>query len=433
MQRLNIPLHRNQHTTRLSRRVVSLVGFVVAAGCVALALASTAWYGRDTTSASAPEGTRLVLHISPNRLTWDDTERVFGNIPLLSDRPLTVSDIRPFTRGEFSVFVGEDGTRSIAVRANKRDVPTKSFDALGIFAQETSRGVFLLSSKPMARMGWTPGHVWLGFIHWPNAAHIGSVHFIEEETVRGSLFVTGKRVIVRIPKQPLSEIPWKSVPSNTISALATPALPNTSVASVTEAIDTILSSYDTPSAAWLSERLLTMPGEILLAKSDESLDFLFAASSDDFDKNQQQKIIQTAVAMENPQIQQITLPDGTRAQEIIVDPTLTTIEETTVAGTLVSRAATSNGRYLYTAERPGYFAVTSSQSLLEHWLKNSKINKESASCLGNAAYLDLRGLLDRSASSLSARSTNILRVIADEYAAMSIQQNWFSTTIRICF
>lgn len=389
------------------------------------------WYGRDTVSASAPQDTAMVLHFHPNRPKWTATERALGDMTLVSNRSLTVSDIRTFANGEFSVFIGNDGSRSVAVRSSKDRLPTQTLDALGILAEETSSGVFLLSDRPVARMDWEPSHVWFGSIHWPGAWRIGNIHMVEDRDVRGPIYASATKVRIRLPKQQIATIPWKTLPTDTIIALAMPALPNASVVGVTTSIDAILSSYDTPTATAIAEHVLGTPGAVLLKKTEDQLGFLITTDLSDFAKDLQQKLIQTAAALQAPRVRPLTLPDNTIAEEMIVDPSLTTVEETTVAGILVSRVATTDGDYLFTAESDEAFALSNQQDLLEYLLKDGE-NGQKPSCNGNAIYLNLTEFLLASSDALTARTTNDLVTLNGEYGTIAVDQGWFYTNIRLC-
>jgi len=432
VQRLNIPLHRYQQTTRLSRRVVSLFAVATTVGLLVLVAVATIWYGRDTTSSSAPQDTAVVLHFQPNRLSWDETKRVLAHIPLISNRPLTADDIEPYAHGEFSLFIASDGMRSIAIRATKKDLPTATLDALGVIVQETAHGVVLLSDRPMARMDWKPSHIWLGSVHFPWNTHVGSLYIPEDATLSGSLYSSKAGMSVRLAKQRLSTLPWTVVPDGTIAALSTPAWPNADVSSVTSAIDTILSSYATPTAGFVANHVLSNQGTVLLAKNDDRFDYLFTTTAKDFTKADQQRLIQTAAALQIPRIQTLTLPDNTVAKEMIVDPSLTTIEETTVAGTVVSRASSRDGEYVFDAEHDGTVSITNAQNLLDFSLSAKKTGVK-PSCSANVAFVDIRSLLDLSQGSVHARSAALLSVLTNTFGSIGVEESLLSTTIHLCY
>lgn len=433
VQRLNIPLRRYQHTTRLSRRVVSLFVFVAGFGCFSVLAAGAIWYSRDTTSAAAPEGSVAVLHLNVDRISWGSAKRVLHNIPLISNRPLTIDDIEPFTYGELSIFVDADGTRSVAIRSSKRNLPTPLFDSLGILAQDMGRGVYLLSDRPLARMDWKPPHVWFGSLHSPLSAHIGSIHFLGDNPVSGAVYASENEFAIRLPRQHVTRLPWKSIPDSTIAAMSTPALTNTEINGVAQAMDTILSSYKTPSAALIASQILTKSGTIAITKDGDAVHFILVSTDSDFAKDQQQKMIQTAASLETPRIQAFQLPDNSSAKEIIVDPSYSTIEETTVAGTLVSRVSTTQGDYFYLASKNGAFAVTDSQSLVEFWIKDGATSKNKTTCHANSLFLDVDAFVGFSETSLNARTTSVLNLLAGGYSSIGVQERLFSTAIHMCY
>jgi len=432
VQRLNIPLHRYQQTTRLSRRVVSLFAVATTIGLVVLVVAATVWYGRDTTSSSAPQDTAIVLHFLPNRLTWNAIDRSLAHIPLVSNRSLTTGDIRPFARGEFSLFVSNDGTRSVAIRASRSELPTAKLDALGIIVQESEPGVVLLSDRPVARMNWNPPHVWYGSFHFPWNPRIGSMYAPDDRVLSGAIYSTAKQTMIRLPKQRLSVLPWKTIPESTIAAMSTPALPNTDMGGVTSAIDTILSSYQSSSAALLASHILSEEGAVIIAKDGSAIDYLIATPSKNFDKESQENLIQTAAALQIPRIQALSLPDNTIADEIIVDPSLTTIEETTVAGTVVARASSGDGKYVFSAQKSDAVTITNSQNLLDFSLSENKSGVRPP-CSSNAAFVDIRSLLEVSHGSVHARSASLLSILANTYGIIGIEEGAVNTIIHLCY
>ncbi|OGL99810.1 hypothetical protein A2501_03595 [Candidatus Uhrbacteria bacterium RIFOXYC12_FULL_57_11] len=398
---------------------------------ILLLVVGASWYGRDVASKSAPQDTAAVFHFFPNRLTWGQTIRALGNMTLVSNRSITASDIRSFTKGEFSLFIGNDGSRSVALRSSKELLPTNTLDSLGILVQETSKGIYLLSDRPVARMNWDPNHIWFGSLHWPGEFHIGNAYFLENETIGGPIYASSGETRVRLPRMGLATIQWKKLPENTIFALAMPALPNLTIEGITTSIDALLSSFKPPSSTILAQRLLTFPGSILLTKTESTPGFLLVSSSINFARDLQQNIIQTAAALQAPRLQSFILPDQSPAKEIIVDPSLSTIEEITMGGSLVSRVSILDGEYLYSAESDDSFIVTNKQDLLENQLSD-EIDWMKTACNGNIAYLHLRELNLMSSSWLISRTVSPLTMLAEEYSAISVNQGLFHTNIHLC-
>ncbi len=391
------------------------------------------WYGRDTTSAAAPEGTVVVLHLNLSHFSWDDANRAFRNVPLVSNRPLTIDDIRPFTRGELSLFIDEDGTRSVAIRSSKKDLPTRLTDSLGIIAKDMGKGVYLLSDRPLARMDWNPPHVWLSSLHSPFSSHIGSIHLLGADGMSGAVYASKEELSVRLPKQRLSKLSWRHIPEGTIAAMSTPALPNADISGVSMAMDAVLSSYQTPSVSNISSQILAKSGMAILTHDGNAFHFLIISDDSSFTRDQQRKMIQVAAALQTPRIEAFQLPDTSTAKEIIVDPSYSTVEEITIAGTLVSRTSTSEGGYFYLANKDETFAISDDQSLVEFWLASKNPSKKIAACHANSLFLNVRSMMATSATFLSARSLNTLNQLGNQFSIIGVEEKWLHTVIHSCY
>ncbi len=418
MQRLNIPLHRYQHTTRLSRRVVSVSVFLGSSGVLLVFCLGIWWFQRDTTSHTAPVGTTMVVHFTPNQTNSDAIMDIMRNFPLISNRSLTFTDMQPYIQGEFSLFIAEDGTRSVAIRSKTALLPMKTFDQLGILVENVGKRVFLLSDRPVARDTWSPPHNILRSLHFPTKQRIAELYEIESEW-SGVMYVDRYGLTIRSKKNENTQIPLKYVPKNTIAALATPALPNMQIQSLLSLTDaTMLGS------------VLNTAGYFILTKTENEMGFLISSSSKNFDKEQQQKIIQQSASFKQPIQQLLTLPDDSKAQEIIIDSGLSTIEETTISGMLVSRVATSGGSYLYSLEKDGQFAITNQEKLLEYWL-NPTDKTKTDKLPGNILYLTTALL--NSTSEQTVRTTEFFSFLSQTFKAISINNGVFFSTIHLTF
>lgn len=429
MQRLNIPLHRNQRTTRLSRRVVSVYVALALTGYASLACAVSLWIGRDTTTASAPQGTALALHFEPNRFNWNAVEGALGNLTLVGSRPLTAANIKKFARGEFTVFLHADGERSVAVRARKEDLPLGEFDSLGILATETAPNVFLLSDHPTARMDWTPRRVWFGFVRMPGWWHIGEMHVTDEPTLRGPLYANASQIRVRLPKQSISQTNTDHFTQETIVFLATPVLPNIVSSEWISTFQTILRPIAMAATDYIS-MFARGEGVLALTHADNELGYIFQTLGEDNGVKKLQEFIRSIAAVQTPRRRDMNLPDGTVATELVVDPGFATVEETTVGGTLVSRVAGAGGSYVYAAERNGTAYISNRRELIEFAMGDSTEHENF--CEGNAAYLNLAALVALPGTGAASRDTSVFSTFASSYRELSVDQGFIHTNIRAC-
>src|SRR3989338_1910425 len=107
-KRLHIPLHTKKTVRR--KRTVSLYLFFFLGGLFSLWFCARAWMiNRSLTLTFIPEGTSAVILLSPTQETWPKILEDFGDIPLLSHRSLTLSDIAPYLEGPFSFFFLKNG------------------------------------------------------------------------------------------------------------------------------------------------------------------------------------------------------------------------------------------------------------------------------------------------------------------------------------
>jgi hypothetical protein len=249
--------------------------------------------------------------------------------------------------------------------------------------------------------------------------------------MQGSMYGSNDKIFFRTPKRQIARLPKGWMPSNTILAMATPFLTNIDMTSVTSAMDPILSPFGGLSVSGLADVLRDHQSMMLVTKSDKTSSFLLSIDSNVFDKERQQKILQTISALLDPHSRNFSLPDNSIASEIVVDPSLISIEETTISGLLVSRTAIKSGSYLYGVERDVHYILTDSEELLTNTINGSKA-RTLKNCMGNSAFLDLREILALSAETKNSRVGGYLEEINQEYETIGIQQGTLYTTIQAC-
>lgn len=419
VQRLNIPLHRYQHTTRLSRRVVSVSVISSIIGLFLALLLGIWWFQRDTTSKTAPVGTTTAVHFAINRANQDDIERLLSSFPLVSNRSITLRDIKPYLYGEFSLFLTSEGIHSVTIRSKKSSIPFDILDSLGILVEEVGKNLFLLSDRPVARSNWNPPHNLLRSFHFPFKTRIADLYELESNRY-SAVYSSNKQVTIRADKLPFSELPLKYIPKSTIAAIATP-------------IFSINMNELLPNTFDLSQlkEILNTQGYLILAQDEKNTRFLFSGETINFDKDQQHKLIKASASFKQPLQQNFDLPDMTTATEIIVDTSLSTIEETTISGSLVSRIATSAGEYIYAVEKDKNFAVTNSEELLNFWLKEPILDDSTLKLSGNIAFLNTDLFINDQSSEQKTSSNELLLLLSDRFETISINNGLLFSTITL--
>ncbi|TAK04222.1 hypothetical protein EPO34_03690 [Patescibacteria group bacterium] len=423
MKNLGIQLGTSQ-TTR-HRRVVSW-RIMAAVLCFAMTWGvSGAWFGRDTLSAAAPEGTIAVARFTPRGGSWDVMGRTLGAFPLISNRSLTVLDIRPFVQGEFAIFFGPDGRRSLAVRSDDRHMPMAALDSQGIVVERIKRHVFLLSDQPQPIHGMPVRRAWnIPPAAWSGSRDIGS--FSTADDLVGTMYVTrdASLEIRFLPKG----LPSMSIPAyeGIIAYVATPLLPNLDLRWLSPSLSQLGVPLRGPEAESIST-WTSGPGAILLGKNDR---YLFSIEKSRLDGFAAQDVLRLSAAMQSPTTKDWLLPDNTKASEIIADPGKTTVESVVMAGHEVLGVLVRNGTILQTTEDRGNILFSNDPDLLQSWITESP--RSQTACGGNVLFVDLPALVGLSAMFPDTIQPSVLSELAREFASVSVNNNWMQTTITFC-
>ena len=428
MERLNIPLGTSQHTTRQSWRVVSLVLLCLFVLLMGWRL-SILWFTRNTTSRQMPDGTVLAVRFTPTRNEWRELADHLNRTPLISNQSLRLQDLIPISEGELTIFFQADGTRSVAIRTSEDRLPKAWLDAHGVVIQPISSHVYLLSERLQA-LSPTPFSRFELTRFIPSPHRIGSVYLQTDTWKHGSVLISQKSITLRLPRTDLGRLPWKALPEDTWGAVALPTLARVSLGNLSRSIEMVTKNFDAPS---IEEQLgANEPdqGVILLSNDGEGTGFLLLAPAGELSSEEQEALLKTSAALKNPSVQSWKLPDQTQAKEILVDPSLVTIESVVVSGVPVYRATTSNNQAIFSAQYDEKLGISNQEQMIKFWLNKGK-NFKHNSCFGNHLWIDLVHT-PSSSFSYGARPT-FIDYISQNFSKISINSNILSTDIRLCF
>ena len=428
MERLSIPLHRTPYTTRRTWRVVGFLVFSLLFAWITL----QAWYGRNTTAIFIPNDSVAILRFSINRSNQERIRSLLADFPLLSGRTITFDDLKTAIRGEFSLFFLSDGTQAVALRTEESLLPKSLLDAQGILIQQVRPHIFLLSAAlmPLAEAR-IPRAAWIRSIH-PLSKKIGTASFKEPTWISGNMYATAEKMMLFFPSFPLSKHPFSSIPEGTIAVFSTPASVPVSLNGTFRSTDRLLTQFKTPTTASLISLFAKSNGGILLtnAKTSQSLNFLFVTEGV-METNQAKNLLKTAIALKNPNLKTWELPDKTKAQEIIVDPSLISIQEYTAFGTNALRASANENESLFMASTSQYSLFSNSEDLLRDWFQPEKEAKR-PSCIGNHAFLSTKDVIRLLSEGSQWIRPAVSLPFVKEYPQFSVQKGFFSLIIQFC-
>jgi hypothetical protein len=435
MQRLNIPFDRHKQTTRRNGRVVWLyVGFFLLF-FVTVWITSNIVLSRDTLGAATPENTVLTLRFETSKNNLSEITELLENIPLVSERNITTSTILPITQGEFAIFLLSDGTHSLGLRTQKERIPYGTLDSLGITVQEITPTTFLLSQKNQPLSTTDLGRSWRFPYVWLGTKRIGTLRYHGDIVQNGSILSKQGRISfvfptdVRMNAQTLPD----TFGTGVFGAMSTPALSNTDTVGISHNFSLLTKWLDTPNIDEFIQTILKEPGYILLSEESETPFFLISTTSTVLSKDAQNGLLKTISALKSPSLRELLLPDNTVSQEIIADPTKTTIEERVILGTPVLHTNTGSKEDFYIASTDERVGFSNNETLLTEWISpESMENTTEPLCGANIAFLNLNTLENLSRNTLSNYDTSLLRSVSSNYSSIGFAIRRKKIVVSLC-
>lgn len=432
MERLNIPLSYHSTTTRPSRRVVWLAGaFLLLAWIV-----SSRWFTRPDVGRAAPDGTQAIIRLQPGSEHWADVLDVVGDWPAVAGRGLTLRDLAPYTQGDLTLYFSADGDWNTAIRTSADKLPHALLDNQGIVVEDAGGGLFLLNDRFQPLVNVALGHPapWLSSLF---GRTLGDVYLRQGNAwVAGRLEGGKSGWNLRLPSVKLARLPWKTLPADTLAAIATPfPVQDLDMTGITGRMDALLGRLDVPPVQTLIDGVTNGHGFALLSRDAHGLGLLLSGPSNTVSPEDGKRLLAAAGALQTPSLKSWTLPDQTVTQELEVDPSAVSIEERTLFGTQVIQAKTRpDEAWLFATKTPAY-AFSNRETLMTDWLsgKSEGTALKSTCSVNGAAFLNLRGLFAVSASSLDHQEANIVRLASERFEHITISSGLFSTLVQLCF
>ena len=429
MQHLNIPLSRNSKTTRRTRWVVWLLAFGVGSIILATSWMSALWFTRDTIFKAAPENTVMAVRFFVGGKKGEIVESITKNLPVISNRSLTIADLSPYISGEFVLFVNNDGSRSIAIRKGKAPLPQSLLDSQTIAVQPIGHNIVLLSEKQVVIKPFSIKPKLLPGISLPGNRWIGEL-VDQTNKKRSFLFATKNQVVMTLPGVRTDGQAFKQIPNDTIAYLSTPFLPNTSNEFLDPFLPLMQSVVDPQFLSHLGD-LSNKKNQLLLTKEVSGVGFFLTITPSELNKDVDiEQALRSIAALNTPKIQETLLDDGSSIKEIIANPDSVSVEQITLLGTQINRIQVNNVDLLAGRTQDHKIFLTNRESLFRHTKESSKsVNKI---CSGNMAGIALQPLVDMQNQHANVPNSNAILLFAQNFTSIGIKSGLFSTTIRFC-
>jgi len=426
MQRLNIPLNSKAMRTRRPRRVlwisVILLIFFFFVWEISVIILS-----RDTVTKILPVNTEISLRIQPNSKNSESIISLLQNIPLISNRNLTVIDILSFTKGEFAILFLSDGSRALILRTNEESLPKDLLETLGIVWKKAQPSIFILSEKELSLIETPQNKSWS--FQLPLSKKLGTIRILnQKETLRGDIISRGKdRIDINLPKLGLP-----TLPQNLPNFRAIIALPIVEIGSklLNPSINSVLSDLEAPSEKDLTTLFKESKGYLLLPKTEKRSKFLLSISNSSLELADFKQLLRTASALAHPEIRYLSLLDESWAQEIIADPEKISLEETNISGLETYRVPMLSNEYLMLSTRDGNFVLTNDEDSLRFWA-NPELSSQAKIDPGTVAWINESELRDLADDEYQFYNQNILEEFWNNFPIISISETNRATVIKL--
>jgi len=414
---LHIQLSRYQKTTRRPRWVVWLLALFFLACFSFFAHLTKLWLTRTAVFSAAPENTQIAIQLLVNKKTLPILTKILNTAPLISNRSFTLNDIQPFVHGEIGWFFHDDGSRSIAIRSKKSELPIELLDANQIIIQQIRSDVFLLTNKLQPISGINSKHT-IGNYLPSFKKKIGM--FYEKGKKLTDILATKEGIIIPLANQEAKSVfNTKILQKNTYIALKLPLLEAKNL----EMYQTLFKDQDILRSFFSTEGFLMM-------KEIKNPKYLLVSKAEIGEK-EKISFLQTAIALKNPTIVPKTLADQTQMFEFVADSSLVSVEEKMIEGLEFYKA--SNSDVTMFESKSGDLILSNDEEMIRNWLKGENNKKMLKLCNANVAFLSLNEFVESNSSTTHYYKNDIFRLLTANFSVASIEKSWNSTNLRLCF
>jgi hypothetical protein len=322
---------------------------------LSLFIISNLWFTRDTLSSYAPKETIVTIHLSLSTKEWTKLINDFGNLPLISGRPITMTDLAALKAKEIAIFVLSDNNSAIALRTKEGNINKEFLNSLGITLQKLNKNHWLLSNQPLPYSTEQKNSYSLGMV-WPTA--LGTVKI---GGFSGFLATTKNGYTLEIPKIKKTSAFLPNLPENTLAAVSIQPKSEIDFSAVFSQLNNFIGQFNR-SSKLLDKKIRANGGIFLLTKED----FLLEANLDESIVSQ---ILETSAFFHNLTEKPLSMPDNSEVKELIIDESLVDF-----ASFWINNLEIKSAGGLLTTENEKNKIISSNQTLLEDYLQNK--NKE---------------------------------------------------------
>ena len=396
--------------------------------------ATTLWFTRDTIYEAAPENTAVAVRFFTGGSKEAQVSALLENSPLVSNRTLTFSDLKPYIQGEFVLFSKSNGAQSVAIRTRNSDsLPQTLLDSEHISQKLISKNIILLSEHAETTKKFPLKAKIFPTLSWLGKTWIGEIAFQDSQD-RGLIFNTKNKLDISLPSK-TPTLDFQGIPEKTF------AFSSAKISGANEtSSDSILNPFLPLIGPVLDENFKTYLEHLgnqsvksFLTKDDAGIGFLLiikqAPGQSDLDIP---KMLQSLNALNTPKILKTSLPDGTFIQEIISDPNSVSVEQVTILGLQMNRIVTNQQEILAGITQDNELILTNREELLRFYRGKNPSGKAHSICSGNIAGMDIHQMDDLSKMHATFAEATPFSKISQHFSSLGIASGLISTHIYLC-
>ncbi len=352
---------------------------------------------RTTIFSAAPDGTVAAVYLQSNETTAPYLSKLLHSVPLISNRSLEIDDILEITAGELAIFITENGDRSVAIRADEKELESLGFDKLGITAQKN--GNFTLLSETLASIsGIDTSHSNSLFPSF-SGTWIGSIW--AQEFGHGDIHVTNNAVKIEFETKKQDKLDTIGGTAPVIHALITQE------------------QIDLPETFFEFFPYFTLINELIVDETG----VLVALIKGTLDEQSLIEQLQIISAANNPSTFSRTMIDGSSYNELQIDPSLVTVEEISIAGNRIFRAGS-----LFGLLQDGRAVISTSNEVMESFLRPT--DGDGTQCDSASIVISPKQLLENIESEFIDPRLTVLSII-DRFSVITLEKKKYSNIITL--
>ena len=317
MTRLNIPMNSKKTARHKRRAVWNTIGFIVLflLGCVLI----HNWFTRDTLAAYAPTDTQTIIRLTPTKNTWPVLLDRFSFASLLNNG-LSLQSIAPYVHGELSIFIQENGDRSLAFHGELPESVKQAFLAHGLAIGEPNSSIVTINTEPNERADLKHK---LSLLNRIDPRTIGQIIKAEQDqTTVFPIKLTNKGIDIKLGKLETSSLS-SLIPHDSVLAAEIPA--SMQALAYLNSVPSLLLDY-----------LESSGGQVVLMLNQETgLQGISLSVNHQIPNDELIQLHRYLASYSDPGLTTKTLDDSTRLAEIVSDTESVQISESTLGNATI--------------------------------------------------------------------------------------------------